>query len=158
MDDLSEEFFLYGSQGATTLDLVPLLAFKMLGLQVDPVFGVEGRGDGRLMFERGEANIDYQTSSAYIRSVQPMVDAGMAVPMTYLADGRQFVVIAAGGNATQEDIQLAMQEGYSTASEQVREMGFGAGMGLANIKNNSDEFNITSKVGVGTNLEIVAYL
>ena len=36
MDDLSEEFFLYGSQGATTLNLVPLLAFKMLGLQVDP--------------------------------------------------------------------------------------------------------------------------
>ena len=81
MDDLSEEFFLYGSQGATTLDLVPLLAFKMLGLQVDPVFGVEGRGDGRLMFERGEANIDYQTSSAYIANVQPLVDQGLAVPI-----------------------------------------------------------------------------
>jgi len=57
-----------------------------------------------------------------------------------------------------EDIQLAMQEGYSTASEQVREMGFGAGMGLSNIKNNSDEFNISSEVGVGTKLEIIAYL
>ena len=57
-----------------------------------------------------------------------------------------------------EDIQLAMQEGYSTASEQVREMGFGAGMGLANIKNNSDKFEITSEVGVGTMLKIVAYL
>ncbi len=79
-DDLKEEFFLYGSQGATTLDLVPLLAFKMLGLQVDPVFGIEGRGDGRLMFERGEANIDYQTSSAYIQSVVPLVDQGLAVP------------------------------------------------------------------------------
>ena len=81
MDDLSEEFFLYGSQGATTLDLVPLLAFKMLGLQVDPVFGVEGRGDGRLMFERGEANIDYQTSSAYLANVVPLVDQGLAVPI-----------------------------------------------------------------------------
>jgi len=57
-----------------------------------------------------------------------------------------------------EDIQLAMEEGYSTASEQVREMGFGAGMGLSNIKNNSDEFNITSEVGVGTQLQIIAYL
>ncbi|MCB2195431.1 MAG: ATP-binding protein [Bacteroidetes bacterium] len=57
-----------------------------------------------------------------------------------------------------EDIEQAMEEGYSTASEQVREMGFGAGMGLANIKNNSDEFNITSEVGVGTQLEIIAYL
>src|SRR5690606_11463349 len=79
-DDLKEEFFLYGSQGATTLDLVPLLAFKMLGIQVDPVFGIEGRGDGRLMFERGEANIDYQTSSAYIASVVPLVEQGLAVP------------------------------------------------------------------------------
>ena len=81
MDDLKEEFFLYGSQGATTLDLVPLLAFKMLGMQVDPVFGISGRGDGRLMFERGEANIDYQTSSAYLANVQPLVDGGTAVPI-----------------------------------------------------------------------------
>ena len=81
MDDLQDEFYLYGSQGATTLDLVPLLAFKMLGLQVDPVFGIEGRGDGRLMFERGEANIDYQTSSAYLANVQPLVDDGLAVPI-----------------------------------------------------------------------------
>lgn len=56
------------------------------------------------------------------------------------------------------DIQLAMQEGYSTASEQVREMGFGAGMGLANINNNSDEFYLTSEVGVGTKLTIIDYL
>lgn len=81
MDNLRDEIFLYGSQGATSLDLVPLLGFTLLGLDVDPVFGVEGRGDGRLMFERGEANIDYQTSSAYIRSVQPMVDSGLAIPL-----------------------------------------------------------------------------
>jgi tripartite-type tricarboxylate transporter receptor subunit TctC len=81
MDDLKNENFLYGSQGATSLDLVPLLSFKMLGLTVDPVFGIEGRGDGRLMFERGEANIDYQTSAAYIDNVQPLVDEGLAVPI-----------------------------------------------------------------------------
>jgi hypothetical protein len=81
MDDLKGENFLYGSQGATSLDLVPLLSFKMLGLAVDPVFGIEGRGDGRLMFERGEANIDYQTSAAYIDNVQPLVDQGLAVPI-----------------------------------------------------------------------------
>jgi serine/threonine-protein kinase RsbT len=57
-----------------------------------------------------------------------------------------------------EDIDQAMQDGYSTASEQVREMGFGAGMGLSNIKNNSDEFELNSKVGEGTELKIVAYL
>ena len=73
--------FIWGSQGATRLDLVANLAWKMLGMTVDPVFGIEGRGDGRLMFERAEANIDYQTSPAYLRSVVPMVDEGLAVPM-----------------------------------------------------------------------------
>ena len=53
-----------------------------------------------------------------------------------------------------EDIKLAMQEGYSTASDEMREMGFGAGMGLPNIKRNSDELKLESEVGVGTSLTI----
>ena len=53
------------------------------------------------------------------------------------------------------DIELAMQKGYSTASPAVREMGFGAGMGLANIKENSDFMDIRSIPGVGTDLQIV---
>jgi len=53
-----------------------------------------------------------------------------------------------------DDVELAMQEGYSTASAEIREMGFGAGMGLPNIKKNSDEFNIASVVGQGTVLDI----
>jgi tripartite-type tricarboxylate transporter receptor subunit TctC len=77
---LAGEDFIYGSQGATQLDLVPLLAWEMLGLQVEPVFGIQGRGDGRLMFERGEANIDYQTSSSYLTGVAPLVEAGTAAP------------------------------------------------------------------------------
>jgi anti-sigma regulatory factor (Ser/Thr protein kinase) len=52
------------------------------------------------------------------------------------------------------DLNLAMQEGYSTASENVREMGFGAGMGLPNIKKYSDELKIKTEVGKGTVLEI----
>lgn len=55
------------------------------------------------------------------------------------------------------DINQAMQEGYSTASNAVREMGFGAGMGLPNIKNNCDELNIQSEVNVGTQVEFVVY-
>lgn len=57
-----------------------------------------------------------------------------------------------------EDIEIAMQEGFSTASPEIREMGFGAGMGLPNIKRNSDSFQISSKVGVGTTLEMKFYL
>lgn len=53
------------------------------------------------------------------------------------------------------DIDLAMSEGYSTASEDVRMMGFGAGMGLANMARNADKFNIESKVGEGTRIEMV---
>lgn len=53
-----------------------------------------------------------------------------------------------------EDIEKAMQPGYSTASEWVRELGFGAGMGLVNIKKCADKMDLTSKVGQGTHLKI----
>jgi len=52
------------------------------------------------------------------------------------------------------DIEQAMRRGYSTASAKVREMGFGAGMGLANISDNADEFTIQSEVDKGTILSI----
>lgn len=80
-DDLKGIDFIWGSQGATRLDLVPMLAWEMLGMKVEAVFGIESRGDGRLMFERGEANIDYQTSPAYLKAVAPLVEQGKAVPM-----------------------------------------------------------------------------
>ncbi len=48
------------------------------------------------------------------------------------------------------DMELAMQEGYSTASQDVRELGFGAGMGLPNMKKYSDSLEIESEVGKGT--------
>lgn len=56
------------------------------------------------------------------------------------------------------DIEKAMVEGYSTASPQVREMGFGAGMGLANMKRNSDIMNITSEPGKGTIVELINFI
>jgi anti-sigma regulatory factor (Ser/Thr protein kinase) len=56
------------------------------------------------------------------------------------------------------DVSLAMREGYSTADEKIRELGFGAGMGLANIKRNSDEMVLTSESGQGTHLEFIIYL
>ncbi len=53
------------------------------------------------------------------------------------------------------DIEQAMQEGYSTAPDWIREMGWGAGMGLPNMKKNSDEFKVDSVVGEGTTVEII---
>ena len=52
------------------------------------------------------------------------------------------------------DIDWAMQEGHSTASPEVRNMGFGAGMGLPNIQKNVDKLNVSSTVGVGTTVEM----
>jgi serine/threonine-protein kinase RsbT len=56
------------------------------------------------------------------------------------------------------DVEKAMTEGFSTASQKVREMGFGAGMGLANIKRNTDSLKIETVVGVGTTLKMTKYL
>ena len=52
------------------------------------------------------------------------------------------------------DIELAMSEGYSTAPDNIRSLGFGAGMGLPNIKRYSDDFKIESTLGKGTTLTI----
>ena len=56
------------------------------------------------------------------------------------------------------DIPLAMQEGYSTATENVRALGFGAGMGLPNMKRYTDEMAIDSVVGKGTVITMCVYL
>ena len=56
------------------------------------------------------------------------------------------------------DISLAMQEGWSTAPEEVRNLGFGAGMGLPNMKKYSDEMEVISEVGVGTTVNMKVYV
>ena len=53
------------------------------------------------------------------------------------------------------DLKKAMTEGWSTASNEVRNMGFGAGMGLPNMKRNADDFHISSVVGEGTDISMI---
>lgn len=57
-----------------------------------------------------------------------------------------------------KDINLAMKEGYSTASQEARDMGFGAGMGLPNMKSYTDTMNVESVVGVGTTVTMTINL
>ena len=57
-----------------------------------------------------------------------------------------------------EDVKLAMQPGYSTATEEIRELGFGAGMGLTNISRCADEMNLQSELGKGTHLSMKFFL
>ena len=56
------------------------------------------------------------------------------------------------------DVSLAMQEGYSTAPENVRQLGFGAGMGLPNIKKYTDEMIIETEVGKGTTIKLKVFV
>ena len=69
-------------------------------------------------------------------------------------DGEEIVIEVRDRGPGIEDIELALQEGYSTAKDEYREMGFGAGMGLPNIKRNADELEIHSDRGEGTILRI----
>jgi anti-sigma regulatory factor (Ser/Thr protein kinase) len=55
------------------------------------------------------------------------------------------------------DINIAMSEGFSTAPDNIRALGFGAGMGLPNIKRYSDELDIQSELGKGTKITITVY-
>ncbi|WP_417500204.1 Bug family tripartite tricarboxylate transporter substrate binding protein [Methylophaga sp.] len=81
VNNLNKLEFKYASQGATSIDLVPLLALDLLGADVQAVFGMKGRGAGRLAFERGEVNLDSQTTSAYLKKVVPLVEEGKAIPL-----------------------------------------------------------------------------
>ena len=67
------------------------------------------------------------------------------------------IIIAKDTGPGIADVNLALQEGWSTADEFIRSLGFGAGMGLANTKRVSDEFSINSEVGTGTTVRSVVY-
>ena len=73
-----------------------------------------------------------------------MVIHSLGGDITLLISPEQVTVFCKDVGPGIEDISLAMKEGYSTASDDVRMMGFGAGMGFPNIKKNTDEFHITS--------------
>jgi CBS domain-containing protein len=70
----------------------------------------------------------------------------------------KIIIIASDTGPGIADINLVLQEGWSTADEWIRSLGFGAGMGLPNTKRNSDEFSIESTVGVGTTVRSIIYI
>ena len=67
-------------------------------------------------------------------------------------DPERIVIVLEDRGPGIADIEQAMQEGFSTASEEARDLGFGAGMGLPNMKRNADGFDVVSAVGVGTHI------
>ena len=72
-------------------------------------------------------------------------------------DDQKIVMVVADKGPGIPNLDLAMQEGWSTASPEVREMGYGAGMGLPNIKKNTDDLKIESTVGVGTTVTMTVF-
>lgn len=72
---------IYGGIAAAASDLPTLLAFELLELDIKTVLGFDGRGPARLAFERGETNIDFQFTPAYMSQVVDMIEAGNAVPL-----------------------------------------------------------------------------
>lgn len=89
------------------------------------------------------------TISMYEAEINMVVHAGGGVAEVEIGRSQITVVLKDSGPGI-PDLELAMTEGWSTAPEWIREMGFGAGMGLSNMKRNSDELSIETAVGKGT--------
>lgn len=82
IEDLAKaKNLIYGGISAIGLDMIPLISFELLELDARGVLGFKGKGDARIAFERGELNIDYQTTPAYNASVVPLVKEGKAIPV-----------------------------------------------------------------------------
>ena len=95
--------------------------------------------------------------STYEAEMNVVMHAKRAKVTLKASDQEIYIIIADEGKGI-KDIEQAMKEGYSTATEEQRAMGFGAGMGLPNIRKNSDKMNIESKVNEGTRIETMFYV
>lgn len=112
-------------------------ALKQLGINPDVVRKVAiamYEGEINMVIHAGGGHIDVKIDADKIAMI--LKDSGAGIP----------------------DISLAMKEGYSTAPENVRSLGFGAGMGLPNMKKYTDEMNIESTVGIGTTVNMTVYV
>ncbi len=89
----------------------------------------------------------------YEAEINAFIHGGGGEAFVDIDQDRVYIVIKDQGKGI-PDLDLAMQEGWSTADEEVRKMGFGAGMGLPNIRKNTDELNIITAPGEGTEVQM----
>ncbi len=89
----------------------------------------------------------------YEGEINMVIHANGGTADIYVGENMLRVVLADSGPGI-ADVEAAMQEGYSTAPDNIRALGFGAGMGLPNMKRYSDEMTIDSIVGKGTTIEL----
>ena len=93
----------------------------------------------------------------YEGEINMVIHANGGSADVYLYPDRVRIVLADTGPGI-ADVSLAMQEGFSTAKDNVRSLGFGAGMGLPNMKRYTDRMDIESEVGKGTTVTMEVYL
>ena len=93
----------------------------------------------------------------YEGEINMVIHAGGGFADVNVYEDRIVIILADTGPGI-ADIELAMTEGYSTATDNVRSLGFGAGMGLPNMKRYTDEMTIQSQVGKGTTITMIVYL
>lgn len=93
----------------------------------------------------------------YEAEINMAIHAGGGIAEAEIDAGKVVVTLRDEGPGI-VDVELAMQEGYSTAPDHIRELGFGAGMGLPNMKRNADELTVDSAPGSGTTIMITIRL
>ena len=125
-------------------------------------FEMAGRASTQIKKALKSLNIDSQiirrvAIASYELEINQVVHSNGGTIRCSIQPDRVIVVADDTGPGI-ENLTLALQEGYSTASEMVRSFGFGAGMGLANTKRVSDEFSIDSKLGEGTTVRSVIFI
>ena len=87
----------------------------------------------------------------YEGEINMVIHAGGGIAEVIVSESYIDIILEDHGPGI-KDIDQAMQPGYSTSTEQIRSLGFGAGMGLPNMKKNTDSMEITTKIGVGTRI------
>ena len=93
----------------------------------------------------------------YEGEINMVIHAGGGVA-DVLVDENAVTIILEDNGPGIKDIERAMQEGFSTAPDTIRSLGFGAGMGLPNMKRYTDEMELTSTVGVGTKIVMKVFI
>ena len=103
------------------------------------------------------AQIKRISIAMYEAEINAFIHGGGGMAYTDVYPDRVEILIEDHGKGI-EDIEMAMQEGYSTAPDNIRSLGFGAGMGLPNMKKNTDKLDIQTELGIGTTITMTVFL
>jgi serine/threonine-protein kinase RsbT len=126
---LSDDFSTAGEASSNMKKMLIQLGIKPDIIKRASISMYEAEINAVIHADGGEAEVEIDSDKIVIR----ITDTGPGIP----------------------DIDLAMKEGYSTAPDSVRQLGFGAGMGLPNIKRYADKLDISTEIGQGTKVEII---